>query len=137
MQASLPIFSGGGVSAAVRQAEANLDKARFQLEARRQRLSVDTQKYFSGVALGVDKVRASEAALEAAVQALISTRKSVQAGTRTTVDVLNALQRVAEATQSLAQARYEFLLNRLRLAAVTGQLDDDLVAQINGALGHP
>ena len=137
VQASLPIFSGGGVSAAVRQAEANLDKARFQLEARRQRLSVDTQKYFSGVALGVDKVRASEAALEAAVQALISTRKSVQAGTRTTVDVLNALQRVAEATQSLAQARYEFLLNRLRLAAVTGQLDDDLVAQINGALGHP
>jgi len=137
VQASLPIFSGGGVSAAVRQAEANLEKARYQLEAARQRLGVDTQKYFSGVAQGVEKVRASEAALEAADQALISTRKSVQAGTRTTVDVLNALQRLAEATQNLAQARYEFLLNRLRLAAVTGQLDDALFAQINTTLGAP
>lgn len=137
VQASLPIFSGGGVSAAVRQAEANLDKARYQLEAARQRLGVDTQKYFYGVAQGVDKVRASEAALEAADQALISTRKSVPAGIRTTVDVLNALQRVAEATQSLAQARYEFLFNHMRLAAVVGQLDDDLFARINTTLGPP
>lgn len=137
LQLSVPIFSGGGVSAAVRQAAANLDKARYQLEAARQRLGVDTQKYFYGVALGVDKVRASEAVLAAADQALISTRKSVQAGTRTTVDVLNALQRVAEATQSLAQARYEFLLNRLRLAAAAGQLDDELFAKINSSLGEP
>jgi outer membrane protein/protease secretion system outer membrane protein len=137
VQASVPIFSGGGVAAAIRQAEANLDKARYQLEAARQRIGVDTQKYFYGVAQGVDKVRAFEAALEAADQAVLSTRKGFEAGTRTTVDVLNALQRVAEATQTLAQARYEFLLNRLRLAAAAGSLDDDLFARINTALGPP
>jgi len=137
VQVAVPIFSGGGVSAAVRQAEANLHKARFQLDAARQRLGVDTQKYFEGVAQGVDKVRANQAALESAEEALVSIRKGAQAGTRTLVDVLNQLQRVAEATQSLAQARYEFLLNRLRLAAVTGQLDDELFAQINTTLGAP
>lgn len=137
VQLSVPIFSSGGVSAAIRQAEANLEKARFQLEAARQRLGVDTQKYFNGVAQGVDKVRANEAALEAAEQALVSIRKGVQAGTRTVVDVLNQLQRVAEATQNLAQARYEFLLNRLRLAAAVGQLDDELFAKINSSLGEP
>jgi len=61
----------------------------------------------------------------------------VQAGTRTTVDVLNALQRLAEATQSLARARYEFLFNHMRLAAAAGTLDDDLFARINTALGPP
>jgi TolC family type I secretion outer membrane protein len=137
LQLAVPIYSGGGVSAAVRQAEANSEKARFQLEAARQRLGVETQKYFNGVAQGVDKVRANEAALASSRDALLSIRKGVEAGTRTVVDVLNQVQRVAEATQSLAQARYEFLLNRLRLAAVAGQLDDDLVKQVNTALGHP
>jgi outer membrane protein TolC len=85
----------------------------------------------------VEKVRANQVALAASREALVSIRKGVEAGTRTTVDVLNQLQRVAEATQSLAQARYEFLLNRLRLAAVAGQLDDELIARINGALGRP
>jgi TolC family type I secretion outer membrane protein len=137
MQLAVPIFSGGSVSAAIRQAEANFEKARQQLAAARQRLGVDAQRYLSGVAQGVEKVRASEAALEAAEQALVSIRKGVQAGTRTVVDVLNQLQRVGEATQVLAQARYEFLLNRLRLGAVVGQLDDDLVAGVNSALGAP
>lgn len=137
VQLSVPIFSGGAVSAAVRQAESNLDKARFQLEAARRRLGVETQKYFHGIVQGIDKIKAYEATLQAAEQALASSRKSFQAGTRTLVDVLNAVQRVADATRALSQARYEFLLNRLRLAAVAGQLDDELFAQINNSLGQP
>ena len=137
VQLSVPIFNSGGVLAGVRQAEANLDKARHLLEAGRQRLSVDTQKYFYGVAQGVEKVQAFEAALQSAEEALRSIRKGAQAGTHTLVDVLNALQRMAESTRALAQARYEFLLNRMRLAAAAGQLDDELFAKINSSLGQP
>ncbi len=137
VQLAVPIFSGGGVAAAVRQAEANLDKSRFQFEAARKRLGVDTQKYFYGVTQGVDKVKAYEASLQAAQQAALSSRKGFQAGTRTQVDVLNALQRVADATRALYQTRYEFLLNRLRLAAAAGELDEDLLARVNTALGQP
>lgn len=137
VQVAIPIFSGGGVSAAVRQAEANLDKARFQFDAARRRIGVDTQKYFNGVAQGGEKVRAFQAALEAAEQAVVSSRKGFEAGTRTQVDVLDALQRVAEATQALAQVRYEFLFSRMRLAAAAGQLDDESFSRINAALGKP
>ena len=137
MQLAVPIFNGGGVSAAVRQAEANRDKARHLLEAGRQRISVDTQKFFSGVAQGVEKVQAFDAALQSAEQALISMRKGFQAGTNTQVDVLNALQRVAEAKRALAQARYDYLNSRLQLAAAAGQLDDDLVAKVNNNLALP
>ncbi|MFN7087841.1 MAG: TolC family outer membrane protein [Burkholderiales bacterium] len=137
VQLGVPIFSGGGVSAAVRQAEANLDKTRFQFEAARKRLGVDTQKFFYGVTQGIDKVRAYEASLEAAEQAVLSSRKGFLAGSRTQVDVLNALQRRADATRALYQARYEFLLNRLRLAAAAGELDEDLLARVNAALAGP
>lgn len=137
VQVAIPIYGGGGVSAAVRQAEANLDKTQFQLDAARQRIGVDTQKFFHGVAQGGEKVRAFEAAAEAAEQAVVSTRKGFEAGTRTQVDILNALQRVAEAAQDLAKTRYELLLYRMQLAAAAGELNDELFARINSAFGLP
>lgn len=137
VQFSAPIYSGGSVAAAVRQTQANLEKARYVLEANRQRLSADTQRFFYGVAQGVDRVQAFDIALQAAEQALVSIRRGSQAGTHTQVDVLNALQRVAEGKRALAQARYDFLMNRLRLAATTGQLDDEQIASINSALREP
>jgi outer membrane protein TolC len=137
LQLAVPIYSGGGVSAAIRQAASNLNRAQFQLDAARERIIVETQRYYYGVAQGVEKVRAFEAALEAAEESVKSTRIGVGAGTRTIVDVLNAVQRVAEAAQGLAQARYEFLLNRVRLAAAAGQLDDSSLAIINTALETP
>ncbi len=137
VQLAVPIFSGGGVMASVRQAEANVDKARHQLEAARKRLGVDTQKFFYGVTQGVDKIKAYEVSLHSAQQAVISNRKGFQAGTRTQVDVLNALQRLADATRALHQTRYEFLFNRLRLAAAVGELDEDMLSQVNAALGQP
>jgi len=136
VQVAIPIFSGGGVSAAVRQAEANLDRTRFLFDATRQRIGVDTQKFFHGVAQGGEKVRSFEAALEAAEQAVVSTRKGLEAGTRTQVDVLDALQRVAESAQNVARARYELLLYRVQLAATVGALDDELFARVNSALAH-
>ena len=132
-QATLPIFSGGGVSANVRQAAANRDKARSQYDAARERIAVDLQKAFHGMTVGVEKVRASQAAVDAAQQAVVSSQKGVQAGTRTTVDVLNAVQRVAETTQTLYQARYEYLVNRIRLAAAAGELNDELFTELNAA----
>ena len=132
-QATLPIFSGGGVSAAVRQAGANLAKARSQYDVARERIAVDLQKAFYGMTQGVAKVRATEAAVEAAQQAVLSSQKGVQAGTRTTVDVLNAVQRVAETTQTLYQSRYEYLANRVRLAAAAGELNDELFTDLNTA----
>ena len=75
----------------------------------------------------------AQAAVDAAQQAVVSSQKGVQAGTRTTVDVLNAVQRVAETTQTLYQARYEYLVNRIRLAAAAGELNDELFAELNTA----
>ena len=129
--------SPNGATDIWRQAAANLNRAQFLLDAARERITVDTQRNYYAVTQGIDKVRAFEAALEAANQSVVSTRIGVGAGTRTIVDVLNSVQRAAEAEQGLAQARYEFLVNRLRLTATAGQLDDNFFAEVNSALGAP
>lgn len=134
IQVNIPIYSGGQVNSAVRQSVAVQERTRQQLEAARRQLEVNVSKEFNSVAQGVPKVRALEQAILSAEQALSSTRKGVQAGTRTSLDVLNAQQQAASARLDLAKARADYVMARLRLKAVTGNLLEADIAQANGWL---
>lgn len=50
---------------------------------------------------------------------------------RTGVDVLNAQQQLYSARRDLAQARYNYILNDLRLRAAAGKLTQDDVARVS------
>jgi outer membrane protein len=55
-------------------------------------------------------------------------------GQRTTLDVLNAENDIAAARWALTQGRVGLLLDRLRLAALVGQLDEPTLRSVNGEL---
>jgi outer membrane protein/protease secretion system outer membrane protein len=135
VQLNIPIYSGGYTNSALRQAHANLEKTRQQYEAGKRQLEVMVAKEFAGVEQGVARVRALEQALRSAEQALHSTRKGVQAGTRNNVDVLNALQQLANTRYELASARANYSSGRLKLKAAAGTLAEQDVAEINAWLG--
>lgn len=136
LQLSVPIFAGGGVDAAVRQALANRERAAQLLEAGRRDLGVRVHKEFRGMTEGVLRVRALEQAVRSAEQALFSSQKSFQAGSRTTVDVLNAEQGKMTALRDLAQARYVYLISQLRLKVLVGEADVSSIEGINRWLKH-
>lgn len=83
---------------------------------------------------GVLRVKALEQAVRSAEQAVVSNQKSFLAGARTTVDVLNAQQQKTSAQRDLAQARYLYLVSRIRLQALAGEDRQTSVAQINSSL---
>ena len=82
----------------------------------------------------IPKVRALELALRSADQLVLSSRKSFQAGSRTVMDVLNAEQQRMGVLRDLAQARYMYLISKIRLLALVGAADDEAVAAINRML---
>lgn len=134
LQLSVPLFAGGYVNSTVRQALANQDRAEQALEAARRTLGVSVHKEFRGVTEGVARVRALEQAARSAEQMVLSSQKSYQAGTRTTLDVLNAQQQRMLVLRDLAQARYVYLISRIRLLALTGSADADAITALNQAL---
>ena len=75
-----------------------------------------------------------EQGLRSAQQLVVSSQKSIQAGVRTQTDLLNALQREAEAKRDLAQARYQFLLAQQKLAILTGTPPLQAIESINRLL---
>jgi TolC family type I secretion outer membrane protein len=131
LQLNIPIFSGGGVNASVRQALANVDRAEQALEAGRRDLGVKVHKHFRGITENIPKVAALERALRSAEQLIVSNKKSFQAGSRTIIDILNAEQQHMVVSRDLAQARFMYLISRINLLALVGGADMQMVNEIN------
>ena len=136
LQLQVPLYAGGYVSSTVRQALAMQTRAEEQLEAARLDLGVRVHREFRGMTEGVLRIAALQQAVASAEQALASSRKSQEAGVRTLLDVLNAEQQRILALRDLAQARYLYLVSRLRLQSLAGEDAQDNVAQVNVWLEH-
>jgi len=134
LQLNVPLFAGGYVNSTVRQTQAALLRAEQLLEAGRRELSVNVHKEYRGVTENKAKITALEQALRSADQLVLSNRKSVQGGSRTLVDVMNAEQQRMLVLRDLAQTRYLYLLSRVRLLALVGGADVEAITAINQAL---
>jgi outer membrane protein, protease secretion system len=134
LQLSIPLYSGGYVSSTVRQALAGQERAQEALEATRRDLGVRLHREFRGVTEGVLRVRALEQAVRSAEQVVISNSRSFDAGSRTLPDVLNAEQQKVSAQRDLAQARFIYLMSRIRLQALAGGARAEVIDEVNGWL---
>jgi outer membrane protein/protease secretion system outer membrane protein len=132
-QLTVPLYQGGYVSSLERQAAADKLRQEEGLEALRRDLGLRVHREFRGVTEGVLKMRALEQAVNSSTQLLESTRKSVLAGVRSQLDVLNVEQQLATTTRDLVQARFTYLISRLRLYSLTGQDPLAIVEEINAA----
>ena len=131
LQLNLPIYQGGSVSSKVREALANQEKARQDLELARRQAALQTRQSFLGVTSGMAQVKALEQALVSSQSSLDSTRLGQEVGVRTNVDVLNAQQQLYTAKRDLSQARYNYILSQLKLKSAVGVLSDEDVEQVN------
>ena len=134
LQLAIPLYQGGIVNSRVREALANEDKARQDLENARRSSELAARQGYLGVTSSIAQVRALEAAVVSNQSSLDSTVLGQQVGVRTQVDVLNAQQLLFSARRDLAQARYNYILSLLRLTAAAGELDEEDLQRINAWL---
>lgn len=134
IQWNMPLFSGFAVTSKVREAIALEDKARSDLETARRSAEQGARQAYLGVNSGLAQVKALEAAEASSKLALESNKLGYQIGVRINIDVLNAQQQVYATQRDLAKARYDTIMNGLRLKAAAGTLKEDDVVKVNGLL---
>ena len=119
---NMPLFAGGGTSSRVREAVYLHRAAREQL----QRVTRETERQARDAYLGVlsekSRVEALKQAVASSQTALEATQAGFEVGTRTIVDVLNSQFALYRAITNYEQARYDYLLNVLRLKQAGGTL---------------
>ena len=134
LQLNVPLFAGGYVNSTVRQALAEKERAEETLEALRRDLGVRVHHEFRGVTEGILKIKALEQAVRSTEQVAQSNRRSFEAGSRTLIDTLNAEQQKVSAQRDLAQARFVYLISRVKLQALAGGPKTEVIDEVNGWL---
>ena len=133
---AIPIFNGFAVTSRVRETIALEDKARNDLEATRRNAAQGARVAFAGVNSGLAQVRALEAAEVSSQSALDSNKLGYQVGVRINIDVLNAQRQLYSTRRDLSRARYDTIVNGLRLKAAAGVLKEADLVTINTLLQH-
>lgn len=134
LEFALPLYQGGLVSSKVREAVANQEKARQEMEDAMRSAAQQTRQAYLNVASTQAQVKALEAALVSSQKSLESTQLGLEVGVRTNVDVLNAQQQLTSAQRDLAAARYNFILSVLNLKAAAGSLSATDLEEIDRLL---
>ncbi len=134
VQFNLPLFQGGATQSKWREAEANRDRAREELENARRNIAVQTSTAYLGIVTGIAQVQALQQALLSGESLLRASKLGQEVGVRTNLDVLNAQQQLYSTRRDLYQAKYNYLIGQLRLKAAAGTLVEEDLAKVNQAL---
>jgi outer membrane protein len=122
IQVTVPIFSGGSTSSRVREAVYLHRAAREQLQRVTRETERQTRDAYLGVTAEMARVEALAQAVESSQTALEATQAGFDVGTRTIVDVLDSQFALYRSITLFYQARYDYLMNALRLKQAAGSL---------------
>ncbi len=134
IQFNLPLYAGGAISSARRQAYANYDRSKEQAIFAERSTVRDVRSNHFGVQTQVANVTARKQALASAESALEATQIGYEVGTRNTVDLLDAQKRLFQAQRDYANSRYEYIISMLRLKASVGSLSPDDLMNISSQM---
>jgi outer membrane protein len=131
---SIPIYSGGSVSAQTAQARYRYVAASENLELTYRSTVRSVRAAYNNVIASTSTIRAFQQAVVSADSALKATEAGFDVGTRTIVDVLNSTRNQFDARQRLAGARYDFISAILDLKRASGNLTEQDLVDINRGL---
>jgi outer membrane protein len=131
VQFSVPLFAGGALDSKERESRARQRQAELDLAAAERDVRLQARDAFNAVKSGAARVVALDQSVASARTAVEATIAGRDVGTRTTSDVLDAQERLYAAQRDLAQARYDYLTGRVRLASAAGDLGEEDLRALN------
>lgn len=122
-----PLFAGGAINSRRKQAGYEYDAAQENLRAAELNAVEGARTQYRVLEADVLRVAARRQAIVSAQSALDATQAGYDVGTRNIVDLLQAQRNAFAARRDLANARYDYMLNHLRLHGTAGALARDAV----------
>ncbi len=134
LQFNLPLFAGGSIQNRIKETLVLEERSRNDLDAARRSVTQATRQAYYALQSGAAQVKALEAAEASSQLALEATELGYRVGIRVNVDVLNAQSQLYQTRRDLARARYDVLLDTLRLRQAAGRLTPSDVLAIDRLL---
>ena len=134
---SVPLYSGGAISANRRKAAQEFNAAREdRINLTRTTVS-NTRSRHMTVLSDVSRIAARKQSIISSKSSLDATQAGYEVGTRNVVDVLNAQNTVFETERDYANSRYDYILNLMLLKEQAGLLSPEDVLRLDSFLVPP
>ncbi|CAK0748813.1 outer membrane protein [Gammaproteobacteria bacterium] len=131
LKMTLPLFLGGQVTSAERQAVAGIEQTRDDLDSADRQIVRGIRDAFRMVQTSLAQIKAYSQALVSAKSTLDTTNEGREVAVRTMVDVLNAEKDYYRAQRNLSSARYGYILSSFKLKSLDGSLAPADLAAVN------
>ena len=134
LQLNVPLFEGGAVNSRTRQASYEYEAAKENLTATKRAVKRQVKEAYRGLLSNISRVEALQAAVKSTESALEASQAGFEAGTRTMVDILAEQRNLYRVKRDYARARYDYLLDGIKLKQAASSLSQDDLEQINRLL---
>lgn len=131
LELSIPIYSGGQTTRLVRQAAYQVDAAKDQITATERQATSQVRSAFLNLQADQSRIAARQAAVISGEVVAEASQVGYELGVRNIVEVLLAQRSAFAARRDFIAARYDYVMNVLRLRAAAGQLTAGDLAEIN------
>lgn len=134
LQLTVPIYQGGLISSLTREAGYRYSAAQQELETQRRAVERATRAAFRGVVGGASRIRATRQSVIASESVVEAKREGFEAGINTNLEVLDAQRDLFISATGALRARYDYILQLLRLKQAAGTLSEKDLIAFNGWL---
>jgi len=131
---SMPLYTGGAVTSAEKQAVYQVSASQEQLTKASREVQTQIRTFYNNVTAGLSSIKAYEQTVKSSESALEATEAGFGVGTRTIIDVLNATKSLYQSKQSLSASRYNYILSMLQLKQAAGTLNAEDINLVNAGL---
>ena len=131
LEFSLPLFSGGATTSKSRESEYRLKAAEEQLDYQLRSVSASARNQYRLVSSDIDRVDALCQGIVSSESALRATQSGYEVGTRNIIDVLDSQRKLYSAQRDYLTARYDFIVNTLKLKQAAGTLSPQDLIDLN------
>ncbi|MEC4749218.1 TolC family outer membrane protein [Methylomicrobium sp. Wu6] len=139
MQLNVPLFEGGAVNSRTRQAQYEYQAAKENLIAVKRSIKKQVKTAYRDVITNINRVEALKTAVDSAEASFEASEAGLEVGTRTMVEVLLEQRNLFRAKREFSRARYDYLVNSIKLKQLASNLTRDDLEQISRLLlaGQP
>jgi outer membrane protein len=131
---TVPIYEGGGTQAGVREAASLLSRTQEERNLLQRQLAREARDAFNGSVTGVRMVESLRESMVAQTAAVDAKERGYRAGLNTVLDILDAQRDLYRIRREYAQARYDYLIDTLRLKQAAGRLSETDLAAVDSLL---
>ncbi|WDG52372.1 TolC family outer membrane protein [Pseudomonas chlororaphis] len=122
LQVNVPLYTGGRVNSQARESYKRLTQSEELRETQRREVVLNTRNFYRAVNSDIEQILARKKTILSSQRSLKASKVGADIGTRNTVDVLNAQRQLFNAVRDYNNARYDYILNNLRLKQAAGTL---------------